>query len=123
MATAPPRTDAPRSNPIDDSRDVVRLVEDLRAWQRPDFGGVARFRGRDVTYWREAGRLVMEYFYIQAGPRYTEALWQGFVGWLRDAPDILGQYEEGDDMARAALVDQYLFETGERELRSWQAST
>jgi hypothetical protein len=65
-------------------------------------------RPRDEAYWNEAGDLLFEYFELQAGNRYSETLVDGFIGWLRCSPAKFTLYVEGDDMARAALVDSYL---------------
>jgi hypothetical protein len=65
-------------------------------------------RRRDEAYWSEAGDLLFEYFALRAGTRYSDALVDGFVGWLGRSPAEFKRYVEGDDMARAALVDWYL---------------
>lgn len=65
-------------------------------------------RARDQAYWDETGRLVMDYFELQAGALYSETLEGGFIAWLQRSPAEQRQYEEGDDMTRAALVDWFL---------------
>jgi hypothetical protein len=65
-------------------------------------------RPRDETYWNEAGNLLFEYFELQAGTLDSETLVDGFIGWLRCSPAEFRCYVEGDDMARAGLVDRYL---------------
>jgi hypothetical protein len=62
----------------------------------------------DWAYWAETGSLVMEYFRLQAGAAYSKTLRQGFITWLKRSPAERGQYVDGDDMRRAALVDWYL---------------
>ena len=52
--------------------------------------------------------MVQDYFELLAGTVYCDALWDGFIDWLARSPDALRQYEEGDDMNRAALVDWFL---------------
>jgi len=63
---------------------------------------------RDLSYWLETGNLVRDYLILQAGAAYSETLHQGFVTWLQRSPAERRQYEEWDDMRRAALVDWYL---------------
>ena len=63
---------------------------------------------RDVAYWLETGNLVREYLMLKAGAAYSETLCQGFIAWLKRSPSEGRQYEQGDDMRRAALVDWYL---------------
>jgi hypothetical protein len=60
------------------------------------------------AYWVETGRLVREYLVLQAGAAYSDTLRQGFVAWLKRSPGERRQYEDGNDMTRAALVDWYL---------------
>ena len=110
---SPPDTDSPRNTIPEDARDVARLTRELLDWHRPDFAGVSRFRGRDQAYWNETGKLVLEYLALQAAPHDVEQLRRGFVAWLKDSPDALKQYEDADDMARAALVDRYVFRKGQ----------
>ena len=62
---------------------------------------------RNLAYWLETGSLVREYLVLQAGADYSDALRQGFVAWLKRLPGGREQYVEGDDMARATLVDSY----------------
>jgi hypothetical protein len=65
-------------------------------------------RPRDGSYWEETADLVLDYFELLAGPRDCEALFEGFLAWLKRSPGARKQYEDGDDMSRAALVDWYL---------------
>jgi hypothetical protein len=65
-------------------------------------------RARDEAYWDETASLVMDYFELQAGALYSETLHEGFVAWLERSPAEGRQFEEGDDMTRATLVDWYL---------------
>jgi hypothetical protein len=51
---------------------------------------------------------VLEYFELKAGTLDSEPLVAGFIGWLRRSPVEHSCYRNGDDMARAALVDWYL---------------
>ena len=67
-----------------------------------------RPRPRDNAYWTETADLLMEYFELQAGDDDSETLLGGFIDWTERSPGALKQYNEGDDMARAALVDWYL---------------
>jgi hypothetical protein len=62
----------------------------------------------DTAYWLETGRLVREYLKLRAGDDYTDALRQGFVGWLQRSPAERRLYVSGDDVQRAALVDWFL---------------
>ena len=84
----------------DDARDVALLIGELIAWERP--------RPRDQAYWNQTGRLVMEYFALQAGDSDSEILREGFIGWLKRSPAERRQYVNGDDMRRASVVDWYL---------------
>ena len=61
-----------------------------------------------LTYWTETGRLVREYLQLQAGAAYSDELRQTFVRWAQHSPGARRQYEQGDDMTRAALVDWFL---------------
>src|SRR5438093_1407859 len=70
----------------------------------------SRFCGRDGAYWNEAARLVLEYLALHVGPDALPFCGEDFVNWLERSPDALRQYEGGDDMARASLVDQYVLE-------------
>ena len=63
---------------------------------------------RDGAYWTETASLVFEYFTLQAGSATTKTLWLGFVEYLNSSSIARRAYEDGDDMARAALVDGYL---------------
>jgi hypothetical protein len=63
---------------------------------------------RSLAYWLETGSLVRGYLVLQAGAGYNDTLRQGFVDWLKRLPGGRRRYMEGDDMARASLVDQYL---------------
>jgi hypothetical protein len=65
-------------------------------------------RRRDGAYWDETADLVLDYFELLAGSRDSEALFEGFIEWLKRSPARRKQYEEGNDMNRAALVDWYL---------------
>jgi DnaJ-like protein len=62
----------------------------------------------DDAYWAEVGRRVVQYMKQKAGTQYTKEVFDGFVTWLGSAPDVLQQYDDGDDKKREALVDQYL---------------
>ena len=65
-------------------------------------------KGADVQFWLETGNLVREYLILQAGAAYSDALDRGFVTWLQRSPAERRQYDNSDDMQRAALVDWYL---------------
>jgi hypothetical protein len=65
-------------------------------------------RARDEVYWAETGRLVLDYFELQAGALYSATLAEGFIAWLERSPAEQRQYDDGDDMSRAALVDWFL---------------
>lgn len=100
--------------------------EELRTWDQNAFphlrssarsvtGSTSRSAHRrhaapadDLTYWLETGRLVSEYFRLQADAADSEVLRQGFIGWLRRSPAEHRLYLDGDDMTRAALVDWFL---------------
>jgi hypothetical protein len=88
--------------PIPDDDAEPRRVS-AKAFER-----IAASRARDEAYWDEAGNLLLDYFKLQAGDLYSETLVDGFVAWLRHWPADFRQYIDGDDMARAALVDWYL---------------
>jgi hypothetical protein len=60
------------------------------------------------AYWLETGTVVMDYFELRAGARYSETLRYRFIAWLERSPSERRQYEAGDDMTLAALVDWYL---------------
>ena len=62
----------------------------------------------DLNYWLKTGSLVREYLKLQAGAAYGDTLRQGLVTWLQASPVRRQQYEKGDDMRRAVLVDWYL---------------
>jgi hypothetical protein len=51
---------------------------------------------------------VLEYFVLKAGPVDTEPLVAAFIGWLKRSPAEHNGYRNGNDMARAALVDWFL---------------
>ena len=51
---------------------------------------------------------MMDYFELQAGARFSATLLDGFFKWLKSSPAEGQRYMEGDDMARARLVDLYL---------------
>jgi hypothetical protein len=84
------------------------LVDGLRRWQHPDYIGVSRFRGRDDGYWKETRSLVLEYLALQVKEEDFELYRFAFIAWLRASPDFLQSYKDGDDMARAALVDWFV---------------
>jgi hypothetical protein len=63
---------------------------------------------RDDAYWTEIGTRVLHYMAQKAGAQYTKELGVGLAPWLQSHPDVLRQYEDGDDMKREAIVDQYL---------------
>ncbi len=84
--------------PLPKTRDVAPLPKAL----------LDRPRLRSRSYWKVTGRLVMEYFELQAGVDDSGTLREGFIGWLKRSPGERRQYEEGDDMKRAALVDWFL---------------
>ena len=67
-----------------------------------------RPRRGDIAYWLETGNLVREYLMLRAGVAYSETLRQGCVTWLQASPERRQQYESGDDMQRAALVDWFM---------------
>ena len=71
-------------------------------------GRLRHRRPRDDAYWAEIARLVMDYFELQAGARFSATLLDGFFKWLKSSPAEGQRYMEGDDMARARLVDLYL---------------
>jgi hypothetical protein len=60
------------------------------------------------AYWLETGTVVMDYFELQAGACYSETLRYRFIAWLERSPRERRQYEAGNDMTRAALVDWFL---------------
>ena len=62
----------------------------------------------ELRYWLETGGLVREYLMLQAGESYSDELRRGFITWLKGLPAERRQFETGDDMARAALVDWFL---------------
>jgi hypothetical protein len=64
--------------------------------------------GRDEAYWMDVAKRVQQYMMQAAGDQYTRELFRGFANWLGRSPNILQQYEEGDDPQREAIVDQYL---------------
>ena len=107
---APSTPAAPsRSNTLEDAREVIRLTRELRLRLGLESIRVPRpRRTRDHAYWEETARVVIDYIELQAGSRYTEALPNGFFEWLKRSPSEGKQYVQGDDMARAALVDWYL---------------
>jgi hypothetical protein len=88
----------PPPNPAPNTRNVAGAT---KAFDRP------RPR-RDEAYWDGTARLVLDYFELQAGALYSETLEEGFVAWLQRSPGERRQYEESDDMKRAALVDWFL---------------
>jgi hypothetical protein len=65
-------------------------------------------RPRDDAYWDETADLLLDYFELLAGARYSEALEEGFIAWMKCSPGASKCYKEGDDMDRAGLVDWYL---------------
>jgi hypothetical protein len=65
-------------------------------------------RHRDNPYWDETANLVMEYFELQAGVRYSETLRERFIRWLKRSPAERRLYADGGDMQRAGLVDWFL---------------
>lgn len=87
------------TNPLVNIRQTT-AVQELPALHPP--------RCRDEAYWTETADLMMEYFELQAGDDDSETLREGFIGWMERSPSALTHYENGDDMARAALVDWYL---------------
>lgn len=68
----------------------------------------SRSKVRDLAYWTETGELVREYLALQAGNAYDETLQQGFIAWLQRSPIERTQFENGDDMTRASLVDWFV---------------
>jgi hypothetical protein len=68
---------------------------------------------RDLSYCLETGSLVREYLVLQAGAADADTLRQGFIAWLQRSPSERRQFEEGDDMKRASLVDWFLRVVGE----------
>src|SRR5256885_2317013 len=60
---------------------------------------------RDLEYWLETGKLVREYLEMQAAGAYSDNLRQRLITWLQASPARRQQYEGGDDMLRADLVD------------------
>jgi hypothetical protein len=95
-------------NVLEDARDVVRWTREMVERGVVCFGPVRRPIRRSDAYWVETGALVMEYFVLQAGAAYNDTLRQGFISWLQRSPGERRQYEEGDDMKRAAMVDWFL---------------
>jgi hypothetical protein len=88
---------------------VNRYHHDLEElWSAEFLEPPSRSNKRDLRYWLETGNLVREYLMLQAGTAYNDTLRQRFIAWVRRSPDKRRQYEEGDDMARAALVDWFL---------------
>jgi len=65
-------------------------------------------RARDAAYWDETAELVLGYFQLLAGSRFSGSLLDGFIEWLKRSPDAHRQYVGGDDMDRAALVERFL---------------
>ena len=103
------RPSAAPSTTLEDAREVIRLTRDLRRRLGLESMRVPRARRpRDDAYWEETARLVMDYFELQAGPRNSETLLNGFLEWLKRSPAEGSRYMAGDDMVRAALVDWYL---------------
>jgi hypothetical protein len=104
----PPKQPPVRQKPVDVS---TTIKADRQQGEPPPPGesisAVFR-RHRDEAYWDEAGNLLLDYFELQAGTRYDETLVDGFIAWLRLSPARFRLYVEGDDMARAGLVDRYL---------------
>jgi hypothetical protein len=88
--------DSPQPRKIDDGDRLTALLDSLPS----------RLRSR--AYWIETGTVVMDYFELQAGARYSQTLRYRFIAWLKRSPAERRQYEAGDDMSRAALVDWYL---------------
>ena len=62
----------------------------------------------DEAYWDETASLVMEYVELRASVYDAETLFDDFIDWLQRSPAEGRRYVEGDDMARAALVDWFL---------------
>jgi hypothetical protein len=71
-------------------------------------------RRRDPAYWTETGKLVVEYLALRAGVHYSEKVRLDFVAWLERSPVDLLQYRNGEDPARAVLVDRFLQELSAR---------
>src|SRR5262249_8603543 len=99
VARLPPKM-RPALKAESDAAIVARLTNAAIRWRRP--------RRRDRMYWAETGRLVLEYFELQAGADYSDVLRDGFIGWLKRSPRELALYVSGDDTARAMLVDWFL---------------
>ena len=99
-------------DPPPNTRNVAGVTNALR--DRPvvpltkGFGRPRPRPARDEAYWAETGRLVLDYFELQAGALYSATLAEGFIAWLERSPAEQRQYDDGDDMTRAALVDWFL---------------
>jgi hypothetical protein len=106
QAASPHTEPAPQAQ--SDAGAVEQLIDGLRRWQRPDYIGVSRFRGRDDAYWNETRSLVLDYLALQVNEEDFERYRFAFIAWLRASPDFLKAYRDGDDMARAALVDWFV---------------
>jgi hypothetical protein len=83
-----------------DAEVIARLTNALVRSTRP--------RRRHQTYWKETGRLVLEYFELRAGADYSDELHDAFIDWLKRSPGEAALYHSGDDMTRADLVDWFL---------------
>jgi hypothetical protein len=100
------------NNPPANTRNVAGVTNALRDRSvvplTKGFGRPRPRRARDEAYWAETGRVVLDYFELQAGALYSATLAEGFVAWLERSPDEQRRYDDGDDMTRAALVDWFL---------------
>jgi hypothetical protein len=100
------------NDPSPNKRNVAAVTKALR--DRPVVPLTGAFdrprprRARDEAYWAETGRLVLDYFELQAGALYSATLAEGFIAWLERSPAEHRLYDDGDDMTRAALVDWFL---------------
>jgi hypothetical protein len=92
--------------------DIVKQAESgLPEAQRSSVIAAPASQTAETAYWSEIGKRVFQYMAQKAGDQFTQRLKDGFVTWLGGSPDVLRQYEDGDDRRREAIVDQYLAES------------
>ncbi|HEY7292451.1 MAG TPA: hypothetical protein VH583_21610 [Vicinamibacterales bacterium] len=103
-----PSNPEPAPNARSEAEVVDELIEGVRRWQRPDYIGVSRFRGRDDSYWKETRTLVLGYLALKVRQEDFELYRFAFIAWLRASPNVLQVFKNGDDMARAGLVDWFV---------------
>ncbi len=94
------------------------MYDDLEAtrrmWARKLFGRPCRPDYRPKEFWDETGRVVVAYLNLKIGlgRNLNKVDPLDFLDWLDQHADKLDRYEEGEDIDRAELVDEWLLTMG-----------